>query len=152
VSLKGLSARGRGLQAFLKSAVEAGMGANETLKVFQDAGVGYKRSTFLSDFRVVSGAEEIAERMKYVGRESVVSEDLYSPGFSRTKYKYLTRIKATVYDTIADEERSVTVTVGHDTVLRRLDIEEAASDIIETSPILVEDLMPIGGTLNVLRP
>ena len=38
-------------QPFIQWAVEAGWGANETLEALRGEGVGYRRTTFLSDFR-----------------------------------------------------------------------------------------------------
>jgi len=56
-------------QPFLESLVQKGFGANDALDILKDAGIGYRRTDFLSDYRWIAKLPEQAYRLKYVPKK-----------------------------------------------------------------------------------
>ena len=81
----------RGLaQTFLKGAASRGLSANATLAMLRDAGLGYRRTEFLSDFRVYHQLPDVTNRLKFTPKAYVPGKDLYkdTEGIQLSRYMY----------------------------------------------------------------
>lgn len=81
----------RGLaQSFMRSAVASGWGANRTLETLREMGYGYRRTEFLADYRMYTGAHERRELFKFIRKGYYPSLDLYTEttGIQRTAFRY----------------------------------------------------------------
>lgn len=64
-------------QVFVKAAAEKGLGANKTLELLKSKGLGYRRTTFLSDYRMFAKIPTLSDRIKYVRRQYRLSKSLF---------------------------------------------------------------------------
>jgi hypothetical protein len=82
----------RGLaQAFLRSAAERGLSANEAINAMKAGGLGtYRRQEMLTDYRQFLGVPKKADVLKNVRKDYRPSEDLFTPtkGYQRSVYRY----------------------------------------------------------------
>ncbi len=145
----GLSEKGRQLWGFLERMFREGYSATEALETLREHGLGYRMTDFYKDWRIISGAVEKADRMKYVRRDYVISERLYTPGESRTGKRFVTTMKVKALDLITGETQDVYVKIGHDVPMIRADLEEMAKDITRRYNQLPLEAMPVGGIRNV---
>lgn len=149
--LAGLSAKGKALSGFIRSAIERGLGANETLDLLRRQGQGYRRTDFLSDFRILSGAAERGGLMKYVPLDKVMSPDLYPQGDIYEPYKMLTTTRIEGYDALTSRRKEFYVTIGHDQPVTRREVEveierrKGAWDEIYKESFIIEKVIPVGG-------
>lgn len=151
--IRGLSEKGRELYGYLVSFAEKGYSANKALEALRELGLGYRRQDFLNDYRIIRGAAEQWEKMKYVPRHAVISDRLYTPGHTNYPEKYMTTVRV-VIDFGDGVWREKYVTIRHDTLLSRREIEERAlekfiqeAESYQQAPEYwrVRDIMPVRG-------
>jgi len=153
--LAGLTARGKALSGFIRSAIERGLGANETLELLQKQGLGYRRTDFLSDFRILKGAAEKGGLMKYVPYDKVMSPDLYPQGSIYEPYNMLTTVRVEGYDAKTGKFKEFYVTLGHDQPVTRREIEveierrKGTWDELYKEFFIIERMIPVGGRRRV---
>jgi len=142
---EGLSARGEALYPILRAFVGEDVPANRALETLRELGLGYRRSVFLSDYRILRSAQQKAATIKYVPKSAVISERHYTPAktpLSVGNYQTTFRIEGTDLET--GESFIKNVTIAHDTLMTREELEEAAFyRALETSPNLeIERIIP----------
>lgn len=151
--LRGLSEKGKALYGYLISLAQQGYSANKALEALRELGLGYRRTDFLADWRIITAAAEKSEKLKYVPRHAVISDRLYVPAQTSYPEKYMTTVRVVFTDQWGfTHERYVTV--RHDTLLTRAEIEKRALDMIigsadlynqDPSAIYVHEIMPVKG-------
>ncbi|MBW2562202.1 MAG: hypothetical protein JRE40_15290 [Deltaproteobacteria bacterium] len=146
--IEGLSWFGERYFNFITRGIAEGLSANRIIKSIAEAGLPTaRRSTMLRDIRLIRGVERVVEPMRYVGRERVISDRLYAPSDKPMHRRYYTVVRVEGYDVETGEKFSQHVTVAHDTLLKRSEIEEAAEGLmIDESPTkVVEKVTPVFG-------
>lgn len=142
----GLSEKGEAIWNFIQSAITRGLGANQTLESLKNQGLGYRRTTFLSDFRIALRAEEKEATMKFVRKDYRITDKHYTPskhplagGFRQTVFQ----IEGT--DTRTGEDVIRHVTVAHDYITIRDELEfDAVRKVQGTSPWLeIKKITPV---------
>ena len=112
-----------------------------------EAGWSYRKTHMLSDIRVVRGAGETWERMKYVRRDRTVSEALYKERQYDRKWRYSTTMEIHGRNILTGEAVTRHVTVTHQSLLLRGDLEaDALQTLDDVSPdVVVDRIMPVEG-------
>jgi len=77
-------------QVFIKGAATRGLSANATLDMLRDAGLGYRRTDFLTDYRTYHQVEEVTNRLKYTPKTYQPGRALYkeTEGVQLNRYMY----------------------------------------------------------------
>jgi len=131
----------------IKAGVQAGYSTTDIISVLSEHELSYRRTTMLSDIRTVQGAAEDWGRMRFVGRDKTVSERLYQEREFDRPWRYSTTVELKGYSEKTGEKQTRHVTVTHDTLMHREELEAAALQTMdEVSPdLIVESLMPVEG-------
>jgi hypothetical protein len=115
--------------------IREGKSGVEIMKELRELGLGYRLTDFYNDLRIIKGEGMKWDTLKYVRRDRVISEDLYSLGNIRKDVRFLTTFEVEIEDLVTRQRKTVYVTVGHDIPLRRADLEEIAlAPITENIP------------------
>jgi len=155
----GLSEHGRRLSGFLISALEKGLSGRQILEILRRQGLGYRMTVFYQDLRILKGVVEVAEAMKYVPKDKVISDRLYVPANLKVPQRYITKFRVEVENVITGERKTTYFTIAHDVTLPRsvleAMVEEAYESWITESPQFsverIVSIMPVGG-MKRLRP
>ena len=112
-------------QAFLRAGGKEGLGANSVLNTLREAGLGYRRTDFLSDYRNYQRIPSQYETMKYVGGDKRLANYNYIelPRFQKANYAYVVDVK--VSDPATGREFDMRTTVSSDMALTRRQANEA---------------------------
>jgi hypothetical protein len=148
---------GKKLSGFIISALEQGMSGREILEMLRRQGLGYRTSVFYQDLRILKGAYEIWDAMKYVPKEKVISERHYQPAIVHFPEKYITVFRVEQEDVLTGESEIKYVAIRHDTTLPRWVLEEKLIESIEEwaeeSPELaykrIKAVVPVRGLRKV---
>jgi len=145
--LAGISEQGARVVSFLREAARMDVSANRVLDVLREFKLGYRRSVFLRDYRIIRGAREVWQGLKYVRREAVPGVRHYMTTKSPLKTNYQTVIEMGVTHMETGESATRYVTVGHDVLKKRGELEDIAATTVESeSPQwFIEAIMPIEG-------
>ena len=135
----GLSKKGAQLQHILRQAIKEGRSANKTLEMLRKEGLGYRRKTFLADFRLLKNEKKKEDVMQYVPHTKRISKDLYikSKGYMPSSYETL--VEAEWYDAERDEWVIRDVWIRHETRQTPIDLLNWFVDYInqkEGSPMI----------------
>jgi hypothetical protein len=135
----------------LKAGVQAGYSTTEIISVLAEHELTYRRTTMLSDIRTVQGAAEDWGRMRFVGREKTISERLYQERAFDRPWRYSTTFSMNVRDKPGDPWETRHVTMTHDTLMHREELEElVTTEMLEKYPDReIESLMPVEGYRRV---
>jgi len=153
----GISEAGKRVINYLLKGIQEGLSGTEIMRILREHGLGYRLSDFYNDLRILKGETMKWETMKYVPKEKVISERLYTPTLKAGERKFLTVFEAIVYDPLTGERFTTYVSVGHDAPMKRAELEEEARELLEAKPKLyqmeygyvVERLMPVRGYVRV---
>lgn len=151
MSLKGLSERGSEFVQYLKSGIKQGLSGNRILSSIQDAtGKAYQRTVFLADMRVLRGAEETFKGLKFIRRDRLVSERHYQTTVKTMNTRYKTVVEIHGISKITGDPTDRFITVGHDTLLTRGELERAALIALEKaeSPTKWDRIFPVEAYVN----
>jgi len=108
----------RGLaQSVIRSSASSGLSANDTLDALKAAGLGYRRTNFLADYRMYTSALVKKDRIKYVRKDYRPSAELFTEtyGIQRTKYRY--QIDVDVFNKTTGEPFVMSTNVSSDVQL-----------------------------------
>lgn len=119
-------------QSFLRSAGREGLSASSVLSTLQEAGLGYRRTDFLADYRNYQRIPVQYEQMKYVGYDKRLADFNYIelPRFQKGNYAYVVDVK--VLNPLTGATFDMRTTVSSDQALSRRQASEAG----------VESLLP----------
>jgi hypothetical protein len=89
--------------------------------------------------------------MRFVGREKTISERLYQERAFDRPWRYSTTVELHGYSEKTGEKQTRHVTVTHDTLMHREELEASALQTMdEASPdFVLETLMPVEGYRRV---
>jgi len=92
-----------------------------------------RKTDFLRLYREYAGIEARHERLRSVRRDTIPSEDLYSPRplYTGRRYHSVVRVRGINMETGEEEESFFTF--AHDTLMRRGELEERALEWIKVS-------------------
>jgi hypothetical protein len=150
----GLSEAGRRVISFLVRGAREGIGANELLRSLQSAGLGYRRETFLRDYKLVQGLETEARTLRYVPEHYFPSLKHYPVGKLTQKERFLTYVDVKWQNPETGEKRTRSWAVKHDTLLTPKQIKElviADLEVTESPPeeeyegFVPVDVVPVKG-------
>lgn len=155
--IPGLSEGGRRALSFILKGLEEGLSGKKIIELLREHGLGYRLSDFYNDLRILKGEMKRWDTMKYVPKDKVISEKLYTPTEKMGKNKFITVFKLDVVDLLTGEKRIEHVSVGHDFPMRRKDLEEMAIKAItgkperyDLSPLVeVIKIMPVKGFVRI---
>jgi hypothetical protein len=101
----------------------------------------------LNDIRILRQEPEIKEGMKYIPKDYVVGARWYAESAFALEKHYETVVRIGAFDTKIGENVERYITVKHETLLVRREIEEAAEEaLLEVCPHLeVFEAMPVMG-------
>lgn len=123
----------RGLaQAFLRSAAELGLGANEAFRQMGEGGLSsYRRQDMLADYRQFLGIPAKADRLKNVRLDYRPSQGLFTDvtGYQRSLYRY--QVNVETHNPVTGKSFTMSTNVASDTQLTRRQIEEAGYDAVK---------------------
>lgn len=151
--LKGISEAGSRLVGYLTRGVKEGLSANSILEALQKEGLGYRRTTFLSDIRTIKGAETVWSGLRYVRKDYTPDIRHYLETKSPLTTNYQTVMEVRGFNTETGEDVIRNVTIGRDTLVSRGQLEEDALETMEeTSPhIVIDEVLPIGAKMSPYR-
>ena len=117
-----LRAAGR---AVIPKLFAGGYSATAALKQLKGIGYGYRRKTFLADWREITGAKKVEAAFRFAPRKYRLSYQLMAPTetFQQEKYKYVFRTHG--WDTTTGKRTSRTMSMGDS---RRLSPDEAEGE------------------------
>lgn len=112
-------------QSFLRAGGREGIGANTLLNTIREAGLGYRRTDFLKDYRNYQRIPVQSETMKSVGGDKRLANYNYIelPRFQKGNYAYVVDVK--VRDPATGREFDMRTTVASDLALTRRQANEA---------------------------
>jgi len=117
-------------QSFLRAGGKEGIGSNAILSTIRDAGLGYRRTDFLKDYRNYQRIPSQSEIMKYVGGDKRLAEFNYIelPRFQKGNYAYVIDVK--VLNPATGDVFDMRTTVSSDNALTRRQATEAGVDAV----------------------
>jgi len=120
-------------QSFLRAGAREGLGASQLLNTLKEAGLGYRRKDFLSDYRNYQRIPVQYETMKYVSDDKRLANYNYieTPRFQKGNYAYVVDVK--VRDPATGREFDMRTTVSSDAALTRRQASEAGIEGVEPS-------------------
>jgi len=89
-----------------------------------------RKKDFLAEYRQFLGLEKKREDMIYTGKDRFFSEKMYHPRRLFTGRRYHTSVKVRFFDYDVGEEGEHWVTIAHDTLMKRGEIEEMAMNLV----------------------
>lgn len=148
---EGLSAWGQKVWGFLFSGVRRGLPGISILESLREVGLGYRTQVFYRDYNIAKEVWEYSQRMKFIKRDAFIPEERYYPAYSSTDYNFLTVFRVKVRDLTTMEERELHITVGHNNIMKRYELEDIARAVVEKSPYEFISAMPILGYRNMSK-
>lgn len=104
------------------------------MKILREHGLGYRLTDFYNDLRILRGEALRWDTMKYVPREKVITERLYTPTTTPLPTRFSTILRVEYQDTETGETGETYITLHHEAPLRRIELEEmAAKTVLEES-------------------
>lgn len=155
--ITGLSRAGQRVYHFLIEGLKQGLSGTEIMKILREHGLGYRLTDFYNDLRILRGEMMRWDTMKYVPREKVITERLYTPTTTPLPSRFSTVMRVEYINLETGEEGETYITLHHDTPLKRLELEEmAAKAVLEESEeytgythIKVRKVVPERGFIRV---
>ncbi|MEM1710623.1 MAG: hypothetical protein QW820_07010 [Sulfolobales archaeon] len=127
-----LSKAGQRVYHFLIKGIQEGLSGTEIMKTLRERGLGYRLTDFYNDLRVLKGEISKWDTMKFVPKDKVISERLYTPVTTTYPAKFATVFRIEYMDEATGLKDVRYVTVNHDAPMRRNDLEEKAVDTFYT--------------------
>jgi len=122
-----LRAAGR---AVIPKLFSGGYSATAALNHLKGIGFGYRRTTFLADWREITGAKKVEAAFRFAPRKYRMSYQMMAPTetFQQEKYKYVFRAHGR--DTKTGQLIARTMSMGDSSRLSPDEAEEAYADIL----------------------
>ena len=145
--LKGISSAGARVVQFITAGLKEGISASSILETLKTHELGYRRSDFFSDVRILTGAERAWSGLRYVRKDYTPDIRHYLETKSPLTTNYQTVVEARGFDVVTGEDYTRRVTIGRDTLVSRETLEEDALNAMrEESPTkVVESMLLVEG-------
>ncbi len=149
----GLSEAGKKVYHFLISGIRQGLPGTKILDELRKHGLGYRIQDFYNDLRILKGEILRHDTMKYVPKDRIISEKLYTPAVYTAKGNFITRFYIELRNIMTGETYIEYTSVVHDTPMRRMDLEKLAEETIKIkytdylgiTEVEITKIMPVGG-------
>ena len=130
-----------------------GLSGRQLLLMLREKGLGYRTQTFYNDYRIVRESVKKWENMKYIRKDRLIPEHWYSETLTPLETNYQTTFEIEAFDIRLNTRVTRYVTVGHDTIMRRADLERLASSVAQgTSPtLIIERIIPTRALRSPVR-
>ncbi|GAI44135.1 unnamed protein product [marine sediment metagenome] len=151
-------------QSFIQKGISQQQSANWIQNTLQKSGLGYRRTTMLSDVRYWKEAFTRGERMKFTTMDARLGQDRYMSTNWRMGSRYETVFRSKLRDPLTGEVHDQFVTIKHehleDGVIRndltqtktRRELQEVAEEYYKKYGVAVENIvaepMPVMGFFN----
>lgn len=99
---------------FLLRGIREGLSGMEIMRALREQGLGYRLTEFYHDLRLLKGASERWDRVKYVPKDKIPSEELYVPSTLKVPSKYLTFFECEMRNRVTGEKVTKYFGVQHD--------------------------------------
>jgi hypothetical protein len=139
------------------SAIEFDIPFNVVYNALKKYGLSYRRQDMLRDFNILKGYEQVRNVMKYIPREKLIPESHYIPAEKLKKANFYTVFRVEGIDKITGEYKTKYVTVTHDSILRRKDLEDNVEEMFAeaekegTPPFEIRKMTPVRGFRREMR-
>lgn len=127
----GLSRAGQRVYQFLLRGIKEGLPGTKIMEELRKHGLGYRLQDFYNDLRILRGEIKKWDTMKFVARNKVISEKLYTPVETPLKYKFTTVMRVEYINLDTGEKEEMYIGINHDNPMRREDLEEMALRIAQ---------------------
>lgn len=132
---EGLSDRGQEVLSFLEKGASDEMSGAAVLRELRFQDLGYTTSVFYEDYRTVLSAQQQFDNMKYISRNNTIGKEWYVKAGTPLSTNYQTVIGMEGIDTDTGAKTTRYVTVAHDSMLTRGELEDKAMEVaFDTSP------------------
>jgi hypothetical protein len=151
--MKGISEKGKAVYNFLKSGVAKGLSSNAIITSLRDAGAAtYARTDMLRDLRVIRGVSDDFKGLKFIRRDTLISERHYKTTRKVMDTRYKSVVMVEGVSKITGDEVERFITVSHNTLLQRGEIENAALIALDKadSPTRWERMFPVEAYVTAL--
>lgn len=151
MSIAIISDKGRKILNFLKSGIQQGLSSSRIISALREAGAStYRRTEMLADIRALRDVEDVFNRLKYIRRDSLISESHYLQTRKVMTSRYKTVVRIEGISKITGEEMTRYITVSHDSLIKRGEAEAAALYALEVaeSPTKWEKMYPVESYLT----
>lgn len=138
-------------RAVIGSLFENGYSATQSLRLLQIEGLGYRRQTFLADWREITGVKKLERVTRFIPKNKRPTEGLMTPKASPVGGEYTYRFETEMYNPVTGETSKLNFGVTSD---RRLTVDEAEQETMnaieegESAPGLIYQR---GSLISVLR-
>jgi hypothetical protein len=133
------------------SAIEFEIPFNQVYNALKKYGLAYRRQDMLRDFNILKGYQQVRNLMRYIPKEKSIPETHYIPMEKLKKGNYYTVYRVEGINKKTKEYETKYVTVVHDSILRRKDLEDDIGKMFEqgeeqgSDPFEIRKLVPSQG-------
>jgi len=120
-------------QPFLKSAVTRGLSSSETIKSLRQAGLGYRRTDMLADYREWAQVPQKANVIRYVRRDYLPSRAMYVETFGKQRAAYRYQVTGNIYNPVAKDTVKFTTNVVSDFQMTPQQVYDEGIPPVETA-------------------
>jgi|GEM_PF-4461244 len=144
-TIEGLSSQGSYLQNYLMRGAREGKSGSELLSELRNAGYGYRRETFYHDYAIVQSSMGKWKGMKWTPHNRVIREEWYKTTKAPLPTNYQTTFKIRAIDKSTGEVKDRFVTISHDWLKTREDLEAEAVELMQSESEELEaiEVMPV---------
>lgn len=121
-----LSRAGQRVYHFLLKGIQEGLSGTEIMKMLRERGLGYRLTDFYSDLRILKGEMGKWDTMKFVPKDKVISERLYTPVMTTYPTKFTTVFRIEYIEKTTGQKGERFIAVNHDAPMKRRELEEVA--------------------------
>ena len=118
-------------QPFLVGLAASGLASNKALAQLKEAGLGYRRSDFLRDYRLARGFEQQKDRAKYIRKDFYPTASVITPTVLNLQKKFHHYVTYNAVDNASAETYGKELIVASDTPLTVRQIESDARECLE---------------------
>lgn len=140
-----LSDKGNSLLSFLIKGASLDMSKAAVLRALQDKDLGYRETIFRKDYGIVLAAHKKFEGLRYIPGKETIGEEWYMRSTLPMTKNYQTVIDFDVLDTATGKEETMHISVMHDSLLSRAELEAKAQECLAEYERELEilDLRPV---------
>lgn len=132
IAIQGIARR------FIPEMLKMGMSASSGLRMLQGQGLGYRRTTFLADWREFSGSERKRDPLRAIPKKYRPTEATIQRTDFEQKAKFNYNFKIEGYDTILQKDVETYITVASEDIITMEEAEEEAQRLADQYKVDIE--------------
>lgn len=117
-------------QPYLEAFAAQGLSANQALGRLRELGLGYRRQTFLDDYRTYTGREKAKDVAKYIRKDYYPTDAVMTPDVRNLKTKYQSLVKFTLQNVDTGEVFTKDFYLAHDEQMTIGRIESTMANVV----------------------